>query len=105
MKLYRVTIMTVLVLILCSVTGFAEENDGEELFKKHCALCHPNGNNIIRPNKTLSKKDLEQYGIKTPEAIVELMRNPGSGMLKFTKETLSDEDAKKIAEYVLEEFD
>ena len=32
------------------------------------------------------------------------MRNPGEGMTKFDAKTISDKDAKAIAEYVLKTF-
>lgn len=77
---------------------------GEELFKKHCAVCHPNGGNIINPKKTLQKKDLSQNGLKTWQALVKNMRTPGPGMTRFDNKTISDSDAKSIAEYILKTF-
>jgi len=77
---------------------------GEALFKQHCAVCHPEGGNIVNPQKTLHKKDREVNGVRTASDIVWKMRNPGSGMLKFDERTLSDIDAKEIAEYVLKTF-
>ena len=99
-------VISVISLLLVSIggIGLAEETTGEGLFKKHCVLCHPNGGNIIRPEKTLMKDHLEAHGIKTPGDIVNVMRNPGKGMKKFPEDKLSDADAKKIAEYVLETF-
>ena len=77
---------------------------GEELFMKHCAVCHPNGGNIVNPKKTLSKKDREANGFKTAKDLVKNMRNPGPGMNKFDTKTLPDKDAKAIADYVLKTF-
>lgn len=91
-------------LLLPVGTGFADSNSGEELFKKHCALCHPNGGNIIKPEKTLLKSNLKEHGIKTPEDIVHIMRNPGKGMQKFTEEKIPNADAIKIADYILKTF-
>jgi cytochrome c6 len=89
-------------------TGLAAEAakgaKGEELFKKHCAVCHPNGGNIINPKKTLSKKDREASGIKSAKDIIKNMRNPGPGMNKFDEKTLPEKDAKAIADYVLKTF-
>ncbi|KPK01626.1 MAG: hypothetical protein AMK71_04805 [Nitrospira bacterium SG8_35_4] len=103
MKKFIVVIIS-LFLAALSGAGFAEETTGEELFKKHCALCHPNGGNIIRPEKTLLKKDLEERRIKTPEDIVNVMRNPAMGMKTFPEDKLSDADAQKIADYILQTF-
>lgn len=77
---------------------------GEELFKKHCVACHPNGGNIVNPKKTLSKRDREANGFKTAKDLVKNMRNPGPGMNKFDTKTLPDKDAKAIADYVLKTF-
>ena len=86
---------------------------GEILFMQHCAGCHPDGGNIMNPSKTLSKEDREANDIKTARDIVNKMRNPGpvpthpskwSGMTMFDEKTISDKDAYKIAEYILETF-
>ncbi|RJQ48966.1 MAG: cytochrome C [Nitrospiraceae bacterium] len=77
---------------------------GGALFKQHCALCHPDGKNVIRKEKTLYRQDLEVNGIETPEDIIKVLRNPGPGMRKFDENTMSDEDAREIAVYVLDTF-
>jgi cytochrome c6 len=77
---------------------------GETLFKQHCTACHPGGSNIINPQKTLQKKVREAHNVKTAEDIVKIMRNPGPGMTKFDAKTISDKDAKQIANYILHEF-
>ncbi len=100
-KLLTITATTI---IIASGAATALAASGEELFKKHCAVCHPNGGNIIKPALTLQKKQLEQHGIKNWQGIVKNMRNPGAAMTKFDKNTLPDKDAKAIAEYVLKTF-
>lgn len=75
--------------------------NGEELFKQHCNVCHPNGGNIIKPHETLHKGERE---VNTVEEIVGKMRNPGQGMSKFDSNILPDSDAKAIAEYILKTF-
>lgn len=99
-------VVVILSLSLAALAGaaFAEEKAGEALFKKHCALCHPNGGNIIRPEKTLLKKHLEEHDINTSEDIMHIMRNPGPGMQTFSEEKISEAEAKKIAEYILKTF-
>jgi cytochrome c6 len=96
-------------LISASVAVFAKEdgkmNKGEALFKENCSPCHPDGGNVINPQKTLHKKDREANNIKKPADIVSKMRNPGPGMTKFDTKTISDKDAKAIAEYILKTFD
>ncbi len=77
---------------------------GEELFLQNCSVCHRGGGNILNPEKTLRKEDLDEYGIKTPEDIIRIMRNPGPGMRAFDRAYISDKDAEKIAEYILKTF-
>jgi cytochrome c6 len=85
--------------------GLAMANSqGQELFKKHCAVCHPNGGNTIKPEKTLQKATLEANGIKTVDDIIGTMRNPGPGMNAFDEKALPPAEARAIAEYVQETF-
>jgi cytochrome c6 len=77
---------------------------GETLFKEHCAVCHPDGGNIINPQMTLQKKSLAEHGITKPKDIINKMRNPGPGMTKFDEKTVPDAEAKKIAKYILNTF-
>jgi cytochrome c6 len=80
------------------------KTDGKKEFQEHCAECHANGGNMIRPDKTLSKKDREANGVKTAKDIIAKMRNPGPGMNKFDKKTVSDKEAKAIADYIIKNF-
>jgi cytochrome c6 len=95
-------------LLSLATAGIAKEDSkapsGEELFKTNCAVCHPDGGNIVNPQKTLHKKDREQNNVKSAADIMKKMRNPGPGMTTFDKATLPDKDAKKIAEYILKTF-
>ena len=91
----------------------SETKSGESLFQKHCAACHPKGGNILSPNKTLYRKDLEANNIRTAQDIVAKMRNPGpapthpqewAGMKMFDEKAISEDDALKIADYILKTF-
>jgi len=101
-------VLTAVALFLFATAGFAKEEtkakSGEELFTKHCAECHPKGRNIVNPMKTLHKKDRDTNNVKTPQDIISKMRNPGPGMTQFDKTTISDKDAKKIAQYIIKTF-
>jgi cytochrome c6 len=93
--------------ILVSVTiGTAggEDTNGEALFKQHCSVCHPDGGNIVNPQKTLHKKDREANGVKTASDIISKMRNPGPGMTQFDEKAIPDKYAKEIAGYILKAF-
>jgi cytochrome c6 len=88
-----------------NIAGADEKGKSPEAeFKEHCAVCHPGGGNIINPKKTLHKSDREANNVKTAADIISKMRNPGPGMTKFDKKTIPDDEAKKIAEYVLKTF-
>lgn len=100
-KMLTITVSSIL-LAGGAATAFAAS--GEELFKQHCAACHPDGGNVIKPKYTLHKKDLAKEGIKDAKGIIKVMRNPEAGMTKFDKSTVSDKDAKAIADYVLKTF-
>jgi len=81
-----------------------KESAGAKLYQQHCAACHPDGGNIIKPAMTLRKKDMDAHGVKTAEDIVGKMRNPGPGMTRFDAKTVSDKDAKEIAQYILQAY-
>ena len=83
------------------------------MFRENCAVCHPDGGNILNPSKTLHRKDLEANGITKPGDIVAKMRNPGafpthpsewSGMKIFDEGMISHEEALRIANYILDTF-
>ena len=86
-------------------TSLAANNKlGEKEFKEHCAACHADGGNLVKADKTLSRKDRESHGVKTAKDIVRLMRKPGEGMTTFDKKTISDKEAKAIADYIITTF-
>ena len=104
-------ITTVVILAVCSfaTAGLADTKKGEKIdgareFKEHCAVCHPDGKNIVNPKKTLARKDREANGIKSAKDIINNMRKPGPGMTAFDAKAISDKEAKAIADYVLKTF-
>jgi cytochrome c6 len=104
-------IITVATLAACSFAASAPADmkkggkvNGAEQFKNNCAVCHPDGGNIINPAFTLHKKDRVKNGVKTAKDIIGKMRNPGPGMTKFDKNTIPDNEAKAIADYILKTF-
>jgi len=105
--------------LICSCSSvFAAEKapeggSGAALFQWNCAPCHPEGGNILNPQKTLRKKDLDANNITTAADIIKKMRNPGpfpthpqdwAGMRMFDERTISDRDAHAIADYILSTF-
>jgi cytochrome c6 len=104
-KVFALFLVAFFISVAGYATGEAKVTKGETLFEQNCSPCHPDGGNIINPAFTLHKKDREAHGVKTAKDIVGKMRNPGPGMTKFNKATISDKDAKAIAEYILKSFD
>lgn len=113
-KILAVAVATLSVCAFIVAGSFAAEEkvekklmkkiSGAAEFSEHCAVCHPEGGNIINPAKTLQKKDLDANGVKKSADIVKIMRNPGPGMTKFDKKTVPDKEAKAIADYILKTF-
>ena len=90
--------------LVLPATPEAEAKDGQALFRQYCAVCHPGGGNIINPNKGLDGETLAANGVSTAGDIVDLMREPGPGMSRFGKDLLSDRDAGRIAEFILQAY-
>jgi cytochrome c6 len=102
-----VFLLTVVLLFMFSTVLYAEnaaQNVGEEKFKVLCAMCHPDGGNVVNPKKTLHKADRESNNVRTADDIVKIMRNPGPGMTKFPEKYFPDDEVRKIADYVLKTF-
>ncbi|HEY3307527.1 MAG TPA: c-type cytochrome [Desulfuromonadaceae bacterium] len=78
--------------------------DPKKEFEKHCAVCHPDGQNTINARKPLNRKSLAANGIKSTKDIVAKMRNPGPGMTRFDEKTIPDKEANEIAKYILKTF-
>ena len=78
--------------------------NGEALFKQYCAPCHPDGGNATDPQRTLRASALKANHVTTPSDIVRIMRHPIARMIRFDETTISDQDARAIAEYVLATF-
>jgi cytochrome c6 len=112
MKMRKLFVTVILCAVSISLVLFigsgnkaqAGGKSGESLFKEHCALCHPDGGNIVNPKKTLHKKNREANNIKSKDDIVNIMRKPGPGMTAFDVKSIPDKDAKEIAEYILKTF-
>ncbi|HTZ18743.1 MAG TPA: c-type cytochrome [Dissulfurispiraceae bacterium] len=113
-KIPAVSVAALSLFAFIAAGSFAAEEKGEKYekkkisgkaeFQEHCSVCHPDGGNIVNPAKTLHKKDLDANGVKKVSDIVAKMRNPGPGMTQFDKKTISDKEAKAIAEYILKTF-
>lgn len=101
----RITLTGAVALLL--ITAACAPNSGasgEVLFRTHCAGCHPDGGNTIRPGKTLSRAHREANGIRTAGDVASFIRNPGPGMPAFPEGMIPREDAERIGKYVVTTF-
>jgi cytochrome c6 len=101
--------VVLVVMMVCSgsmvrAEDAAKNSPGEKQFAKHCAVCHPQGGNIVNPKKTLRKNDLAANNIKTEKDIIKEFRNGVPGMPKFDENAISKADAQEIAQYILKSF-
>jgi len=106
-KTFEIVAVTVALFSMAGLAFAAGGKDAKkdgELFNLHCVSCHADGGNIINPAKTIGKEALKANGITDWKGIVKVMRNPGPGMTKFDTKSVSDKDAKLIAEYILKTF-
>jgi mono/diheme cytochrome c family protein len=79
--------------------GAAPGDSGELIFKQNCMGCHPAGGNVIKPDKPI--KAAPQ--LKTFEAFLTWIRNPVQPMPAYPLTKISDEQAKKLYDYILKQ--
>jgi cytochrome c6 len=82
---------------IISTAAFAAGTGGEPIFKAKCATCHPDGGNIMKPTATLK-------GLKDAKLITTKIRKGGGGMPQFDAKSVSDADAKLLADYIIKTF-
>ena len=76
-------------LVSNKATGAAtSKKGGESLFNRHCSACHSDAGRL-----------------KSKKNIIGKMRNPMSSMPQFDENKISNENAKKIDDYIHQEFD
>lgn len=80
----------------------ADAAAGKAVFTANCNACHLGGKNAVNPAKTLSKADLEKYGMYSAEAIINQVTN-GKGAMPAFKGRLKPEQINNVAAYVLEQ--
>ena len=97
-----------IILLLSIVFNFAfvrpvlaDAASGAKIFSAKCAACHAGGKNLVNPQKTLAKADLEKYGMNSLEAITTQVTK-GKGAMPAFKGQLTDQQIADVATYVLE---
>ena len=77
----------------------ADVAHGKQIFVGNCAACHIGGRNNLNPQKTLSKADLEKYGMYSAEKIIYQVTNGKAAMPAFKR--LGATSIEDVAAYVL----
>ena len=91
---------------LSSVAVAADPKDvdpiGKSIFEYNCAACHRGGQNIIQPEKTLQREDLEQYldGGFNEKSVIRQVTNGKNAMPAFGGR-LPDDDIANVAAFVI----
>ncbi len=73
---------------------------GAGIFSANCAACHAGGKNLVSPTKTLTKADLDKYGMLSEEAIITQVTKGKAAMPKFLGK-LNEKQIADVAAYVL----
>jgi hypothetical protein len=90
------------------ITGSGQEREshkpssmsaGADIFNAHCRSCHPNGGNIIDPDKPIKGSQK----LKDFETFFTFLRNPTSPMPSFSQRTISDKQARELYIYITSE--
>jgi len=89
-------------MVLTPPTLAANLKNGAQVFEATCAGCHANGGNIVRRNKTLKLKALQQNGYATVAAIGQIVINGKNNMPAY-KTKLTKPQIEDVSAYVLEQ--
>jgi cytochrome c6 len=79
-----------------------ETNTGEKAFNSICVHCHAKGGNMLAPDKTLHKADLEKNGMNNSAAIVQQITKGKNNMPAFAS-SFNAQEIEAIAAYVLKQ--
>jgi len=76
------------------------------LFEEFCSRCHPNGGNVINPQKNLKEATRAANNLKTEDDLVTYLMNPGPGMPRLIHRDygLSEAAARKIIQYIMQAY-
>ena len=83
------------------MTPAIAQEDGKKVFDANCAACHFKGGNVINPQKSLKKEDLEKYGKFSADAIYDTSAKGAGAMPPFKR--LGEEKLRAVSAYVMEQ--
>ena len=102
-KLISILASAIAFLILVTPPALATSTpETATLFTNSCAGCHINGGNIVRRNKSLKSNALKKFGMDSPDAIAQLIKN-GQYAMPAYKGRLTDSQIIDVSAYVLEQ--
>ena len=95
--------LIVFLITIINIKNIKAENldTGKKIFLQNCNVCHLNGNNLIIPEKTLTKQNLNINGLLNLNSIIYEITNGKNGMPGFINR-LSENEIKEVANYILE---
>lgn len=74
---------------------------GEQVFSANCSGCHPHGGNVIKPNMPLKNSNkLTDY-----KTFLNWIRNPKSPMPPFSANSISEQKAHELYQYIVHVID
>ncbi len=71
---------------------------GEKIFVANCVICHPQGGNLIRPDRPIRNSSK----LKDLDAFIPLIRHPKAPMPSFPDTQISLSQAKELFQYIRE---
>ena len=92
-------ILAVILLMPCLGLGAGKEKGktGQEEFQTNCAACHPDGGNVIKPDKPMKGSEkLADF-----KAFQAWIRKPVPPMTPFTTAQISDKQVRVLYDYIL----
>jgi cytochrome c6 len=80
----------------------ADLQNGAEVFRKNCAVCHKGGNNTLVADKTLKIDALEKYSKNSISAIMTQIKTGMKTMPSFQAK-LTVQEIDNVANYVIQQ--
>ena len=101
-KLLSIVVLAIIFVVVALQPSALATNiaSGRGVFQSNCAACHIGGKNSVNKNKTLSKSDLEKYGMFDTDKIIYQVTNGKNQMPAFNAR-LKPQQIEDVAAYVM----
>jgi len=77
-----------------------EVGAGESVFQQRCSMCHPDGGNIVKPDKPIRGSSK----LKDLKTFVGYIRSPYAPMPAFPSSEISEEKARELYDYIVKDL-